>query len=39
MAHVPGVKVENSGVYKAIHANDHIQSHYVTALYGDTFPN
>ena len=34
----PGKKVELSGVYKAIHHDDHVPSHYVTAIYGDTLP-
>lgn len=29
----------SSGVYKAVHANNHIAPHYVIALHGDTFPN
>jgi len=28
-----------SGVYKAIHANNHVLSHFVIALHGDIFPN
>jgi hypothetical protein len=35
----PGSKAELSGVYKAVHENEHVPSHYVTALYGDVFPN
>jgi hypothetical protein len=28
----------SSGVYKAIHTNDHTPPHHVLALNGDTFP-
>jgi len=28
-----------SGVYKAIHANNHLPSHFVIALHGEIFPN
>jgi hypothetical protein len=34
----PGDRVPSSGLYKVVHAGRHAQSHYVTALYGDTFP-
>jgi len=35
----PNTKVTVSGVYKVFHADDHVPAHYVTVLYGDTFPN
>ena len=28
----------SSGVYKAIHTNNHIPPHFVVALHGETFP-
>lgn len=28
-----------SGVYKTIHSNNHVLSHFVIALPGDIFPN
>jgi hypothetical protein len=28
-----------SGVYTAIHANNHVLSHFMIALHGGTFPN
>ena len=28
----------SSGLYKVVHAGQHALPHYVTALYGDTFP-
>jgi hypothetical protein len=28
-----------SGVYKAIHTNNHLPSHFVIALHGEIFPN
>jgi hypothetical protein len=34
----PGDKVEWTGVYKVIHAYEHVPSHHVTVLYGDRFP-
>ncbi len=34
-----GQKAHSSGVYKAIHAANHVPPHYVTVLTGDTFPN
>lgn len=34
----PGAKVQLSGVYKTIHGQQHAEPHYVTALFGDTFP-
>ncbi|HEX6505801.1 MAG TPA: hypothetical protein VF011_21370 [Terriglobales bacterium] len=34
-----GETAHTSGVYKAIHANNHIPAHYIIARYGDTFPN
>jgi hypothetical protein len=33
-----GDNVPVSGVYKVVHHNTHIPTHYVTAIYGDTFP-
>jgi hypothetical protein len=33
-----GDKAPTSGIYKAVHAMNHGEAHYVTALYGDTFP-
>ena len=33
-----GEKAPFSGVYKAIHAQQHVETHYVTVVYGDTFP-
>jgi hypothetical protein len=33
-----GDKVPISGVYKTVHARQHIPPHYVTAVFGDTFP-
>jgi hypothetical protein len=33
-----GDTVPASGVYKVVHHNSHIPTHYVTAIYGDTFP-
>lgn len=35
----PGHRALASGVYKAIHAKEHVQPHYVTMLYGDSFPS
>ena len=34
----PGVKSSASGVYRVIHARHHAPAHYVTVLYGETFP-
>ena len=34
----PGDRVPSSGLYKVVHAGRHALPHYVTALYGDTFP-
>ena len=34
-----GGTVPTSGTYKVVHANTHIPSHYVTAIYGETFPH
>lgn len=34
----PGNKAQRSGVYKAIHAQQHGEPHYVTVLSGDMFP-
>jgi hypothetical protein len=34
----PGNKAPHSGVYKATHAQQHAEPHYVTLLFGDTFP-
>jgi hypothetical protein len=33
-----GDKAPCSGIYKAVHATKHGETHYVTAIYGDTFP-
>jgi hypothetical protein len=33
-----GDTVPASGVYKVVHDKTHIPTHYVTAIYGDTFP-
>lgn len=33
-----GEKVPTTGVYKTVHAHEHVPAHYVTALFGDTFP-
>lgn len=33
-----GEKVRTSGVYKVVHANEHIPAHYVIAVFGETFP-
>jgi hypothetical protein len=33
-----GNRASSSGVYKVIHARQHAEPHYVTVLYGDTFP-
>jgi hypothetical protein len=35
----PGQKAMSSGVFKAVHANNHVPPHYVTVVYGDVFPN
>ncbi len=35
----PGDQVPASGVYKASHGRQHLVSHYVTALFGETFPS
>lgn len=32
-------KVAASGIYKVLHADDHVPAHYVTVLHGETFPN
>jgi hypothetical protein len=29
----------SSGVYKAIHSNNHVPSHFVIAIHGEIFPN
>ena len=34
----PGDRAPSSGLYKVVHAGQHALPHYVTALYGDTFP-
>ncbi len=34
-----GQKAHSSGVYKAVHSNNHIPPHYITVLAGDTFPD
>ena len=34
-----GGTVPTSGAYKVVHTNTHIPSHYVTAIYGETFPH
>jgi hypothetical protein len=33
-----GKKIPESGVYKVLHAKQHVPPHHVTALYGDIFP-
>jgi hypothetical protein len=33
-----GDNVPTTGVYKTVHAGQHVPAHYVTALFGDTFP-
>jgi hypothetical protein len=33
-----GDKAAFSGVYKVVHDKDHIPPHYITAIYGETFP-
>jgi len=33
-----GDKAPCSGIYKAVHAARHGESHYVTAVFGDVFP-
>jgi hypothetical protein len=35
----PGDKAPFSGLYVAAHSDGHAESHYVTVLYGDTFPS
>jgi hypothetical protein len=35
----PGDKALFSGVYQVIHGQEHAQTHYVTAVYGDIFPS
>lgn len=32
-----GHKVPTTGVYKTVHAGQHIPAHYLTELFGDTF--
>ena len=32
-----GDKAPTTGVYKTVHAGQHVPAHYVTALFGDTF--
>ena len=34
----PGIKAHLSGVYKVVHDREHVRAHYVTMLFGDTFP-
>ena len=34
----PGNIAPHSGVYKVTHARLHAETHYVTLLFGDTFP-
>jgi hypothetical protein len=34
----PGQRAPASGVYRTTHKHEHIISHYVTMLYGETFP-
>jgi len=34
-----GLAALSSGVYKAIHANNHAPSHFVIALRGEIFPS
>jgi hypothetical protein len=33
-----GDKAPCSGIYKTVHGTPHGEPHYVTALFGDTFP-
>jgi len=35
----PGQTTILSGVYRAIHADNHIPRHFLIALHGETFPN
>ena len=34
----PGGRATHSGLYLAIHARLHVDTHYVTAICGDVFP-
>jgi hypothetical protein len=34
----PGDKALFSGVYQVTHGQNHAETHYVTAVYGDVFP-
>jgi hypothetical protein len=34
----PGNIAPHSGVYRATHAQQHAEPHYVTLLFGETFP-
>jgi hypothetical protein len=34
----PGDEVSRSGIYRAIHANQHAKAHDVTCVYSDRFP-
>lgn len=34
----PGDEVPRSGIYRAIHANQHAKPHEVTCIYSDRFP-
>jgi hypothetical protein len=34
----PGNKAPHSGLFKVVHAQQHTPEHYVTVLYGETFP-
>jgi len=34
-----GQTARSSGVYKTVHANNHIPPHFVIALHGEIFPN
>jgi hypothetical protein len=34
-----GDKAPRSGVYKVVHARDHVEAHYALALFGDRFPS
>ncbi|MEA2204394.1 MAG: hypothetical protein QOE77_1170 [Blastocatellia bacterium] len=38
MAHKPGNKCEQSGIYKVNHDRVHKQEHEVTVVYGEPFP-
>jgi len=35
----PGDRVQQSGIYKVVHAGKHAETHYVTAIVGETLPS